>query len=145
MSLQGYFPGKLVNLQKAVEIPPSTPVGWGSFGSIYDLGNLALIRAAYDSTNHGEWFYRDNLKGVYEKIEHPMSLNYTAGGYSFMRDMLDLLDEDPGDRWWRIKFPDDNRITFMASVSHVEALTPRDERITYDVVLTISEVVTFGT
>lgn len=144
MSLQGYIPGKTINLQKAIEIPPASPVGWGSFGSIYDMGNLALIRAAYDSTNHGGSFYRDNLKGVYEKIEHKMSLNYTSGGYTFMRDLLDLLDEDPGDRWWRIKFPEAHYITFMASVSHVEDLTPRDERITYDIVLTISEVVTFS-
>lgn len=144
MSLQGYLPGKTVIFQKAGEIPPTPPVGWGSFATVYDIGNLSLLRAVYDSTNHGPSFYRESLKGVYEKIEHTLSLNHTSGGYDLMRDLLDLLDEDPGDRWWRISFPDSKGITFMASVTTLTDLTPRDERITYDVTLTVSEVVTFG-
>lgn len=142
MSLQGYLPGKTAQLQKAGGIPPDPPGGIWYEQKCYELGNLALLRAAYDSTNHGASFYRDNLKGVYEKIEYPISLNYQTYQYT---EFKVLLDEDPGERWWRIALPDGFYISFMASVSHVGDTTPRDERITYDVVLTVSEVVDFGT
>ncbi len=140
MSIQGYYPGKTVELLKSVEIPPVSPVAWGSFGNIKSVGNLDQARAAYDSTNHGPLFYRDHTKGVYEKIVLPVTLDYVAGDYTLF---MDILDEDPGERWWKISFPDTYSLTFMGTVASLEPVTPRDELITFDIELTVSGDVTY--
>lgn len=140
MSLQGYTPGKVAQLQMSAQIPPDPAIAWGNFADIYSLGNLNLLRAAYDSTNHGDSFYRHNMKGVYDKIVVSVSINYIVGEYL---NFSDLVREDPGERWWRIDI-NNYAMTFMASVAKVEPLTPRDERITFDVELVVSGVVAFG-
>ncbi len=141
MSIQGYFPGKTAILQIATEIPPVPAAVWTAKDNIFAIGGVALTRATYDSTNHGASFYRDFIKGVYEKIVIPFSLNYLDTEFTFYRD---LMDEDPGARWWSILWPDDSGNMFVAEVTKVEDTTPRDERITFDIELTVSGEVTYG-
>ena len=140
MSLQGYSPGKTAILEISTEIPPAPDIEWTAKDNIFAIGGIALTRATYDSTNHGSSFYRDFIKGVYEKIVIPFSLNYLSDEYAFYTD---LLDEDPGARWWRIRWPDGYANVFVAEVTKVEGTTPRDERITFDIDLTISGLVKY--
>lgn len=141
MSLQGYYPGKNTRLQIATEIPPTVPATWTSLNDIYEIAEFPLRRAMHDTTTLSSSMHRDHTKGIYDPIEVPFSGWYLQTSF---QDLVDIQDEEPGERWWRILLPDAYYFEFMATVKDLvvapEGLTGA---VKYDGVLTISAGYTF--
>ncbi len=123
-------------------IPPVVPAVWETVSNVYDISEVSLVRAMHDTTILGASMYREFTKGIYDAIKIPFSCWYVDTAF----DMLQAIqDESPGERWWRVLFPDSTYFEFMATVSEL-VLAPEGLTgvVRFDGVLTVSGEVVRG-
>lgn len=146
MSVQGYIPTKDTTFELAVELPPTPPSVWGlppGALDIYDISGMPLTRGIVDTTTLGSSRFREQTKILYDAIEVTFSTFYTPGEFGAWQT---LLDEEPGDRWWRLLFGDGSNFIFAAGVTKLDVVSgPVDDVIRVESTLTVSGTVTYAT
>lgn len=146
MSTQGYVPTKDTNLKVATEIPPVEPTTWGTLPGgpdIYDINGMPLVRAMEDTTTVGPSRYRERTKLLYDPIDITFSLFYRPGETDAW---LSILNEEPGDRWYKLTFGGDDppNFVFGADTSKYDIISGTvDNVVRVDVVLSVSGEVTW--
>jgi len=135
--------GKTAVIQMAVEVPPVPAATWNDIVEVYEIGELPIERETYDVTSHNSSFYREYIMGLYVTSTLTMSANYEETQY----DALFALVGTGVDMYFRLVYPDtptNSTHEFMALVSSVSPVTPLDDRITYNLTLTVTGAITRG-
>lgn len=131
--------GKQATIEIGTGGPP--PDSWTAIEEVVDIGELPIEREIYDVTSHGTGFYREFISGLYVISQLTMTANYVEAQYA------SLFSEAGSDNlgYYRLRYPDDTTHLFRALVTNVTPVTPMDDRITYNLTLTISGEITRGT
>lgn len=132
--------GKTAVVQINASIPPAVIGAWSDIIEVYEIGELPVERETYDVTSHGSSFYREYIMGLYVTSTLTMSANYESVQYDALFALVGVGTE----RYFRLLYPDATYHDFIALVSSVSPVTPLDDRITYNLVLTISGAITRG-
>lgn len=133
----------LAGKQSTIEVgtggpPPDT---WTAIEEVYDIGELPIERATYDVTSHGSSYYREFISGLYVIPQLTMGANYVETQYDTL--FSELGTDAIG--YYRLRYPDDTTHEFQAIITSVTPVTPLDDRLTYNLTLTISGVIARGT
>ena len=134
--------GKSAGVQKGDQLPPGAATTWTSIIEVYEIGELPVERDTYDVTSHGASYYREYVLGLFVTSALTMSANYVAIQY-------DTLFDDVGsgtERWYRLVYPapDNSTHEFVGFISNVSPVTPLDDRLTYNVTITVTGEITRG-
>lgn len=131
--------GKTATVQIGTGGPP--PTTWDDIEEVYEIGELPIERDRYDVTSHGESYYREYILGLFTTSELTMAANYVQSQYDSL-----FTEVGTGNLvWYRIAYPDNTSHEFEAIVSSVSPVTPLDDRLTYNLTLTVSGPITRGT
>lgn len=141
MSLKYAYPGKPTKFEISTQVPPEIAVDWTTLGDIHDISTLPLKIGEQDTTTFGDSYFRDHTKTVFEEVKLVLSVYYTEPVFSAWNA---LLEERNSDRWYRLQWFDTFAEAFMAMVTDIEITTPRDEVITFDATVTVSDMVVYG-
>lgn len=132
--------GKSAQVQLNASIPPAAPGAWTNITEVYEIGELPVERETYDVTSHSSSLYREYIMGLFVTSTLSMSANYETVQYN----ALFALVGTGVDRYFRLAYPDATYHDFIALVSNVSPVTPLDDRITYNVTLTVTGAITRG-
>ena len=132
--------GKTALVQINASIPPAAVGAWTNITEVYEIGELPVERETYDVTSHGSSFYREYIMGLFVTSTLSMSANYESVQYN---DLFALVGTGV-DMYFRLRYPDASFHDFTAFVSSVSPVTPLDDRITYNIMLTVTGAITRG-
>jgi len=135
--------GKQALVQIGSGGPP--PTAWAEIVEVYDIGELPVERAIYDVTGHSSSFYRETISGLYVISSLTMGANYVKAQYETLFSKIGEDDPALAIDYYRLLYPDDFYHEFQASVTNVTPVTPLDDRLTYNLTLTISGAIVTGT
>jgi len=135
--------GKQAVIQIGSGGPP--PTLWEEIVEVYDIGELPVERAIYDVTGHSASFYRETIAGMYVISSLTMGVNYVNEQYEMLFSKIGEDDPALAIDYYRLLYPDNYYHEFQANVTNVTPVTPLDDRLTYNLTLTISGAITTGT
>lgn len=135
--------GKLAIVEIGDIKPPTIPTSWTQLTEVVEIGDFNFSRGKYDATYHGASIYRAQMIGLADPIDIVLTLNYIQTQYKTLWDLANDTAADGPLEWFRIVWPDGWWHRFEAFVSSINAITPLDDRITYQVTLAQTQDVFF--
>lgn len=122
--------------------PPDT---WTDVVEVVNIGELPIERGIYDTTYHGESFYRNTVSGLYVISNLTMSANYVKSQYEALFAKIGEDSPTLAKDTYRLVFPDNFYHEFVATVTNITPVTELDGTLTYNLTLTIDGEITTGT